>query len=403
MSEKLTYNEKKLLQAAKEGNIVSAKEALTGDDKHPAADVNYYTDPFGQTALLFAVKHKQLEMVKFLFQQGADLEQSDSCNVTPLICAAEGKWLAGVQYLLEKGAQVNQKSGNFRSAVSVAASHLDLPMLQLLEQYGADFQSSHKGRGWSALFNAVFYYHPESDWPKQLETAKYLVERGGKINEKCYDMFYNVNTPLKAATICGHTELVRYLLERGARINTRDKHEFGDTVLMYASKSVTARPEMIRFLLDNGAEKMINCVNKNGQTAIIMAAERGNYVVVKCLAENGARLGVRDKYGMTVYDYLKDKNPQLAKNLKFLRKNKLKNDLKNILTTKTPAEWVDMSERDATFVKQLVAVGLFMETIKKMTYSQLRFFYVAGRSKLSGRCRERIENIIRNRRQNDSM
>ena len=53
--------------------------------------------------------------------------------------------------------------------------------------------------------------------------------------------------------------------------------------------------EVIKLLMERGAD--LNAFNTNGQTALHRAAQRGADQLVRFLAENGAKLDMRDKQG----------------------------------------------------------------------------------------------------------
>src|SRR5437762_7755058 len=58
--------------------------------------------------------------------------------------------------------------------------------------------------------------------------------------------------------------------------------------------------EAIKLCMDHGVD--INAFNMNGQTAVHSAVARGATSVVRYLAENGAKLDIKDKQGRTPLD-----------------------------------------------------------------------------------------------------
>lgn len=75
-------------------------------------DLNMFLD--GRTALGYAVSCNNIEVVKFLLENGADpnLSESKPDTYTPLMWAAESEPLEIVKLLLEYGADVHRKNKN---------------------------------------------------------------------------------------------------------------------------------------------------------------------------------------------------------------------------------------------------------------------------------------------------
>ncbi len=92
----------------------------------------------------------------------------------------------------------------------------------------------------------------------------------------------NINgfTPLMAAT--DDTELVELLLEHGANVNHQDKQ--GDSALILAAEF--GRAATVQILLDSGADVSIR--NDDGKTASQIASEKGHAETVKLLRGVGA-------------------------------------------------------------------------------------------------------------------
>ncbi|KAL2153002.1 hypothetical protein VTH82DRAFT_4157 [Thermothelomyces myriococcoides] len=94
------------------------------------------------------------------------------------------------------------------------------------------------------------------------------------------DGYYS--TPLRAATISGHQELVRFLLDVGADANALEA-EHG-TVLTSASKN--GHQELVRVFLDAGVD--VNAHGSKSDTALQAASRHGHREVVRLLLEAGA-------------------------------------------------------------------------------------------------------------------
>lgn len=116
-------------------------------------------------ALFYAIKSESLEMVKYLVEHGADVNERD-CD-TPLMRASECGNLDIVKYLVECGAKVNT------------------PIYD------------------SALIHAVRHNH--------LDIVKYLLEHGADPSKQ-----YHWQTPLAIAELAEYQDIVEYLKSQGA-------------------------------------------------------------------------------------------------------------------------------------------------------------------------------------------
>ncbi len=105
-----------------------------------------------------------------------------------------------------------------------------------------------------------------------LEMAELLIKRGAAVNGR--DDFDRT-----ALMFAGKTKMAEFLLQRGAKVN--DREESGRTALMFAV--ISNRPELVRLLLKNGAK--INIKNLRGETALEIAEKFGKTEVVKVIKD----------------------------------------------------------------------------------------------------------------------
>jgi hypothetical protein len=110
-------------------------------------------------------------------------------------------------------------------------------------------------------------------------------------------------TPLMRAAKAGDAVLMTVLLDKGADPNRTMKN--GTTALMITAsrpgRGTSAEQTMaaLGVLVDHGAD--VNAATTDGATALHQAVGRGDDIV-KFLAEKGARLDVKDKFGRTALD-----------------------------------------------------------------------------------------------------
>ena len=84
-----------LLEASKRGDLDTVKQLI-----QEGADVNH-TDYRGYTPLIFGSQDEHLEIVKYLVEHGADVNQANNNGSTPLISSRQNGHLEIVKYLLK--------------------------------------------------------------------------------------------------------------------------------------------------------------------------------------------------------------------------------------------------------------------------------------------------------------
>ncbi|KAJ8688157.1 hypothetical protein QAD02_023952 [Eretmocerus hayati] len=273
--------------------------------KASGAPIDRFVDAEGNTLLLHATKHANLDAVKELLDIGADpnfiskkrygknIPAQTRCCRSALHDAIDAENVDILKLLLERGANPNQTNSYGTSVLyHVTKSNVNrLPMLKLLLSYGADMYSSSLVESKSASDGAdkisqnredivspfvtllqcyrvsdvrLFLEHgfdidrcpplnPNKSSPLHLavlheedtDMLSLLLEHYIK-NSKCIDVTdYEENTPLRLAVIKGHVEHVRLLLEAGANVDYLDVE--GDTPMEFAIfESSKLYPECIR-------------------------------------------------------------------------------------------------------------------------------------------------------------
>jgi len=133
--------------------------------------------------LLIAFEKKNIFMVKYVVEQGADINKTNENYETPFFYACERGNKTIVKYLVEQGANINEEKGN----------------------------------GETPLFYAIKSGNEI--------IVKYLVEQGADINKEIeYD-----DTPLLCACRSGNETIIKYLLEQGAdifKVNMMENHPY---------------------------------------------------------------------------------------------------------------------------------------------------------------------------------
>ncbi|KAI0878003.1 hypothetical protein GGS24DRAFT_48617 [Hypoxylon argillaceum] len=202
------------------------------------ADINAQ-DKEGRSPLLYLASEKKTKAtekkskakwttatLRLLRQHGADLEVRDQIGRTPLLWAATNSNLELARFLLENGADVTAANNRGRTALHLSAESNDEEhrddMVRLLLGHGASPEATSDG-GWTPLHNAAQSGH--------LSVVALLLDTKAKVNAE----LSNGMTPLHWAAFNGYEDIVKLLLTR-PDVNTTVKDSFDRTPMLCAAE-----------------------------------------------------------------------------------------------------------------------------------------------------------------------
>jgi ankyrin repeat protein len=310
------------------------------------ANVNASEAWQGETALMWAAAEGHGEAVSLLAKYGADLNAKSKIpefpkvkvdaatmvftampkgGFTALLLAARQGVGAGVRALAEAGADLNATDPDGTSALNMAIINAHYDVAALLVEKGANVNLP-DSTGMTPLYATIDMRHQEPlinrPLPKPsgrllpLDLVKVLLDRGADVNARLKTPLlmrqHNGGDPslnegatalMRAAKVSDVT-IIGLLLDKGADPNLRLRNQ--STALMVAAARQGRNPgpeqttvDAMKLLIDKGADP--NLVNENGETAMHIAVGRSD-ALVKFLAENGAQLDIKDKFGRTPLD-----------------------------------------------------------------------------------------------------
>ena len=244
-------------------------------------------------SLFDAVKKADIEQVKLLIAEGADVdakwgdvydkneEDISTWNAkwravsTPLVDANN---IDLVKLLVEAGADVNAGSW---PPLCGAVDKNNTAIAEYLIDHGANI-NVYPVEGWGPLQETVVISN-------SIEMAKLLIARGADINSKGYPV-------LNSAVYEKRRDLCEFLIQRGADVNAKDK--WGQTSLYLAIRNDDS--DIMNILIANGAEVDIKHTRRETEeTALHYAAMTGRTEVVKLLLEAGVDINVKNDRGQT--------------------------------------------------------------------------------------------------------
>ena len=139
--------------------------------------------------------------------------------------------------------------------------------------------------------------------------ATTLIKNGAEVDLKSD----RGTTPLIFAVINNHLNMVKHLIKNNANVN--DVDSIGFNALMTAAYKDYL--DIVKYLLKN--EKVVEDINHQsgkGNTALILAAMKGNADIMQLLIDAGADVNVATNQGKTALSVIKDLNKKLTNMLK---------------------------------------------------------------------------------------
>ena len=170
-----------------------------------------------RSVLMEAVKRNELQIVRYLIEQGADVNAKTSADYSVLEEAARFAGREIVELLLTHGACVENRGISQMTPLMYAAACNNHEAAACLLAHGADPELRDAIDKFTSLHFACYFLSPD--------TAKLLIDRG--VDMHILDK--KGRTPLINCAKAGGLEIVKYLVEHGVDISYQNRK--GKTVL----------------------------------------------------------------------------------------------------------------------------------------------------------------------------
>jgi ankyrin len=257
-----------------------------------------------------AVSQGKKDVLRALLQKGADVNAPQVDGTTALHWAVRADDLEMVDLLLKAGAKTSAANRDGATPMQLAALNGSAAMVGRLLKAGVDANSPLSSYGDTALMLAARTGKPDA--------AKVLLDSGAKVDAR---ETWGDTTALMWAVSEGNHAIVRLLIDRGANVNVRSKfvpsatgrgfegatpvagrsnqieeNASGSlTPLMFAAREGDL--ESARMLVAAGAE--INARGGDGKDALGLAIFNGGYPVASFLIDNHANVNQPDAQRFT--------------------------------------------------------------------------------------------------------
>jgi len=349
------YGRTALMAAAAFGNPEAA-ETLLDLGADPYATDNTY----GDTPLHFAARAGKPELVRLLLDRGVDPDiPSPQTGETPLHRAATFGHKSTITLLVSRGADTNAVDARGISPIHYASRRMRQSVVALLIDLGARHGGLLEAVRAEDVGRVLALIHAGADIDARdvngtalqlaaasgsLGMAGILIDAGadlGTVGEP------GGATPLHAAAINNHPDIVNLLLERGADPASRDSQ--GRTPLHVAA--AFGNSDAAKVFLEHGADPFaedtayghapihlaalassresvelliawhvdVNLRSSHfGETALHFAAKNNAAWLIQWLIANGADPGIRDDSGATPLEYARRRSPVGASSLRQL-------------------------------------------------------------------------------------
>ncbi|MBO7244304.1 MAG: ankyrin repeat domain-containing protein [Alphaproteobacteria bacterium] len=330
LSAKNKRGETPLAVAVEEGNLLAAEKLVKA-----GSDVTL--DVLGkQTLLMMAVKRFDVDMMNLLLENGANLNQSTKLTgETALMTAVRGKNLKIINALLLRGADVLKQNMKNETVFDLAQKNEEI--LSLLNQYRV-LQQERILR--AQKISSAFLKAVETN---DIQEMYVLAMRGVVMKE---NQALKNNSLVQIAE-SGDVTSAQKLLEEGHQVDLPTLS--GDTALMRAAQN--GDEQMADLLIKFGAD--VNFQNKEGKTALMSAVQFEKIEMIKYLVLQGARLDLKNKDGQSALNMaLQSSNKgifDLLIDIDLIKKGLLNMELKAVKIGEQGVQKKDCFGRDYTF------------------------------------------------------
>jgi ankyrin repeat protein len=164
--------------ASQEGKLETVKWLI--DD---GADINYARESDGRTALQASICKKFFPVVQELVSRGCEVNKGDAKHYTPLYYATELQELKIIKFLIEHGANVTLAGDSGDQPLHMAAMLCNVLIVKMLLEAGANIDAVNNS-GNTALHEVLLEENKTKPTDEKLNALKYLLAKSARIDIK---------------------------------------------------------------------------------------------------------------------------------------------------------------------------------------------------------------------------
>ncbi len=239
--------------------------------KNHNIDINY-SNKHNKTGLIYASQNENLEIVKWLLHNKADVNKLDVDGDSALIIASNtNKDTKVIEALIAAKADINTVDRNGFSPLRIAIDNDNKLIVKLLTYNGAKINLQ-DNKGLTALISAVSN--------NNLQMTKFLISHGADINAKTNQG----NSAILYAICQDNIAILNLLIDKGADLHIQNSKGF--SLVEAAVKSINLKA--LKILVNKGAD--VNIKNNEQLTPLSVVVLQENYELTKYLLLNGAKI-----------------------------------------------------------------------------------------------------------------
>ena len=253
-----------MFTAVVQGNIEKVEQLVEADSTHALKK-----DARGFSPIHFAANFNQLEIIKLLIENGADINELGPFDRQPVHWAAATKSIDVLKWLHKLGADLNCKDATNKTPLYLAVTRQQKENINYLLSQDVDIETTGRA-GFELLYfsitgnyNTIVQHFLDSDFD-----VKQLAIDGSGL--------------MLAAAQSGNPEMISTFYDLGLDLNQRN--EFGEAPVHI---SITQKNlDVLKKLLELGAD--INLPNYLGENALSMAIKNDSVAYATFLKSKGA-------------------------------------------------------------------------------------------------------------------
>ena len=249
--------------------------------------------------LHYALKFKNLNILKELLKAGSDINCKNWKGKTPLMEASSMGFTEAVELILNHNPNINEKSNKGRTALMYSLKYNHTKIAELLIHHNSDLKERDN------MNSCILHYATGT----QLSTFLFIISRGSFNIKNLVNN--NDETLYHFAAKSGSLDIMNYLENNGqSPYNITKQHR---NSLHYAAES--GKIDVIKHIISLNKFD-INSVDLESKTPLMLAAYHGHYEATLFLIFQGADPSAISNNGYNVLDYIVlSGNIELAKSL----------------------------------------------------------------------------------------